>query len=127
MTESISSASDNAAAPRRVQLSRRKGGRLPPNTVSVARPSKWGNPYTPAKYWDAGYSGSLEVVIKHCVEAFAAWLDGRDHWAHPMPVPRPPDLTPLRGKNLACWCALDAPCHADVLLRIANASESAGR
>jgi hypothetical protein len=26
----------------------------------------------------------------------------------------------LRGMNLACWCALDAPCHADVLLEIAN-------
>ena len=27
----------------------------------------------------------------------------------------------LRGKNLACWCPLDGPCHADALLRIANA------
>lgn len=27
----------------------------------------------------------------------------------------------LRGKNLACFCALDQPCHADVLLEIANA------
>jgi len=26
----------------------------------------------------------------------------------------------LRGKNLACWCALDQPCHADVLLEMAN-------
>jgi len=26
----------------------------------------------------------------------------------------------LRGKNLACWCALDQPCHADVLLELAN-------
>ncbi len=26
----------------------------------------------------------------------------------------------LRGKNLACWCRLDQPCHADVLLSIAN-------
>ncbi|MGO8055976.1 DUF4326 domain-containing protein, partial [Rhizobium leguminosarum] len=26
----------------------------------------------------------------------------------------------LRGKNLACWCPLDQPCHADVLLEIAN-------
>jgi hypothetical protein len=29
-------------------------------------------------------------------------------------------LAPLRGKNLACWCKLDAPCHADVLLELAN-------
>ena len=26
----------------------------------------------------------------------------------------------LRGKNLACWCPFDQPCHADVLLKIAN-------
>jgi Domain of unknown function (DUF4326) len=26
----------------------------------------------------------------------------------------------LRGKNLACWCPLNQPCHADVLLEIAN-------
>jgi hypothetical protein len=30
----------------------------------------------------------------------------------------------LAGKNLACWCPLWAPCHADVLLRIANATEA---
>ena len=26
----------------------------------------------------------------------------------------------LRGKNLACWCPDGGPCHADVLLEIAN-------
>lgn len=29
-------------------------------------------------------------------------------------------LESLRGKNLACWCPLDQPCHADVLLELAN-------
>jgi hypothetical protein len=29
-------------------------------------------------------------------------------------------LPELRGKHLACWCPLTAPCHADVLLRLAN-------
>jgi hypothetical protein len=33
------------SVPQRVQLSRRKGWRLPANTTSVARPTKWGNPY----------------------------------------------------------------------------------
>jgi hypothetical protein len=33
------------------------------------------------------------------------------------------DIAPLRGKNLACWCALDQPCHADVLLELANSGE----
>ncbi len=31
------------------------------------------------------------------------------------------NLVTLRGKDLACWCALDRPCHADALLEIANA------
>lgn len=26
----------------------------------------------------------------------------------------------LAGHDLACWCALDQPCHADVLLELAN-------
>jgi hypothetical protein len=26
----------------------------------------------------------------------------------------------LRGVNLVCWCPLDQPCHADVLIKIAN-------
>jgi hypothetical protein len=30
-------------------------------------------------------------------------------------------LDELRGRDLACWCPLDEPCHADVLLEIANA------
>lgn len=29
----------------------------------------------------------------------------------------------LAGKNLACWCPLDQPCHADVLLELANRAE----
>ena len=32
-------------------------------------------------------------------------------------------LLPLAGRDLACWCPLDQPCHADVLLEIANAPE----
>ena len=30
------------------------------------------------------------------------------------------DFASLRGRNLACWCPLDQPCHADVLLELAN-------
>ena len=34
--------------PGRVRLSRKKGWKLPPNTVSVARPGRWGNPFSVA-------------------------------------------------------------------------------
>jgi len=30
------------------------------------------------------------------------------------------DISEIIGKDLACWCAIDEPCHADVLLEIAN-------
>ena len=35
-------------------------------------------------------------------------------------IPERPSLAELRGKDLCCWCPLDQPCHADVLLEIAN-------
>jgi hypothetical protein len=92
---------DEALKPCRVQLRRSKGWRMPPNTVNVARPSKWGNPYK--------VGTCLIPDAQTAVEAFAANLPIGENWAET-----------LRGKNLACWCPLDQPCHADVLLRIAN-------
>ena len=70
---------------------------MPPITVYVGRGSKWGNPFTLAN------SGNI-----HPAQRFA-----REVAPHL-------DVTPLRGKNLACWCGLDHECHADVPLEIAN-------
>jgi len=86
-----------ASSPVRVQLKRRKGWRLPANTVSVARPGKWGNPFTVEN------SAGADPVQRFAEEV-----------APSLNVKR------LRGKNLACWCRLDEPCHADVLLKLAN-------
>ena len=82
--------------PKRIQLSRKKGFKLPPNTVVVSRPSRWGNPFR------VGIDGTAA----ECVELYRA------NW--------PQDAVLLRGKNLACWCKLGEPCHADALLEIAN-------
>ena len=112
--------------PIRVQLSRKKGWRMPPNTVKVSRPGKWGNPWKPAQYWDAGYTGSLAVALQHCVDAHREWMIGKTHWAHGSDLRPRPDVSELRGKNLACWCklygenGLRVPCHADILLSMAN-------
>ena len=83
------------SGPRRVRLQRTKGWRKPPDAVVVARPSRWGNPFTAE---DAGSRAAALV-------AFRTRLAG------------PPEL---RGRDLACWCPLEGPCHADVLLEIAN-------
>jgi hypothetical protein len=88
--------------PRRVQLSRKKGWRMPENTVKVARPSKWGNYAGPTR---ADFENDL-ATMGNADRAF--YLD---------------KVKELRGKNLACWCALNAPCHADVLLELANTPE----
>ena len=98
----------NTDKPKRIQLSRKKGWRLPPNTVVVARPSKWGNPF---KIGDdvPGLPG-VKIEREDAVHYFSIFL----------PQPAGEIRAALRGKNLACWCQLGQPCHADVLLEIAN-------
>ena len=84
----------------RIQRKRSAGWRMPPNAVYVGRPTRWGNPFK------VGVDGTLGEVI----EKYRIWLEGR--------LKEDPDfLNPLKGKDLACWCPLDKPCHADVLLR----------
>jgi Domain of unknown function (DUF4326) len=87
--------------PQRIQRQRTKGWRLPPHTICVSRPSRWGNPYR---------SGDRAQDVA----AFERWLAAfpHDHWYTL--------VAPLVGKNLACWCPLDALCHADVLLQAAQ-------
>ena len=113
-------------APVRVQLRRTKGWRMPANTVSVARPGKYGNPFKilneegwPLIVWKDG-SGCYNSQT----EPFTAWDTVQAEAValfRERAVDGLPSLAPLRGKNLACWCALDQPCHADVLLELANA------
>lgn len=99
--------------PVRVQLSRRRGWRMPENTVSVARPGRYGNPF---RIGDFGIPAAADAVAR-----FREWLDGR------VVGPSQPDISSLRGKNLACWCRLDAPCHADVLLELVNRPDRAAQ
>lgn len=116
--------------PVRVQLRRTKGWRLPPNTISVARPTRWGNPFTiggrfmlgdpdPATRLPMSWCWAADHIADDrftLIETRAQAVDfyRRLRTAHPI------DLHELRGKNLACWCPLDQPCHADVLLELAN-------
>lgn len=93
--------------PVRIQLKRTKGWKKPENTVNVARPSKWGNEHK------VGRDGTAA----ECVAKYLADLKGRI-WSEPN---KRTVKAELRGKNLACWCKLGTPCHADELLKIANA------
>lgn len=107
--------------PERIQLSRKKGWRMPPNTVKVSRPGRWGNPFRIGDTVHKGpaYSGRNFVVrdATQAVELYREWL-----WTQK----RSEDMIlELRGKNLACWCKPGEPCHADVLLELANSETPA--
>lgn len=111
----------NYTAPRRIQLSRAKGYRKPAGAIVVSRPSRWGNPLT--------MDGDREAAA----EWFGVMLDLRCAGKLP-PTHRSGHEYPsdeeiravLAGHDLCCWCPLvDAegnrvPCHADVLLSLAN-------
>ena len=98
--------------PERIQRKRTKGWRMPPNTVDVTRSSKWGNPFVVDAHLDA--AGAVALYREHmCGSAKGLMRWNRDRLRE--------QLHELRGKNLACWCPIGAPCHADVLLEIANA------
>lgn len=116
--------------PERIQLSRKKGWRMPPNTMSVARPGKYGNPFYIGGYHKIGNGGDgfsrlTALAAGYADESFTL-VETREqavamfrvyHERYPLSAS---DVTELRGKNLACWCPLDKPCHADVLLELAN-------
>ncbi len=94
--------------PIRVQRRRAKGWKMPENTVSVTRPGRWGNPFP------CGGNNALAV------ESYREWIEKRGGF-YADPPPGVEDIKrELRGKNLACWCKVGEPCHADVLLEIAN-------
>lgn len=97
--------------PRRIQLSRRKGWRKPDGAVVVSRPSIWGNPYQAGEDGDGNRAYLVKLYRAYLARPEQAELVAaiKEH---------------LCGKDLACWCPLDQPCHADVLLEIANGVDS---
>jgi hypothetical protein len=102
--------------PCRIQLRRTKGWRLPTNTLIVCRPGKFGNPIRVGAVARIEVNGSMydaQVTPAIAMEFFREYFAG-------VVRTEPGILDFLRGKNLACWCPLDQPCHADVLLELAN-------
>jgi uncharacterized protein DUF4326 len=105
--------------PVRVQLSRKRGWRMPENTVKVARPGPWGNPFIVNPKVRAGAkAGAIYFALPTLEEAIACYREmvECDEWADM----RERAASELRGKHLACWCPIGSPCHADILLEIAN-------
>lgn len=89
--------------PQRIQRKRTKGWQMPSGAIYVGRPSQWGNDFV------VGVDGTRE----ECIEKY------REHFIKPtLQVHGMAYFEPLRGKDLACFCALDQPCHADTLLEL---------
>ena len=96
--------------PDRIQLRRTKGWRKPEGVVIVARPTKWGNPFLIGE--DSPWAPNQPMDAAAVVAAY------RYAWDTPYGRTRARELA---GHDLACWCPLNQPCHADVLLEFANA------
>jgi hypothetical protein len=109
--------------PQRIQLSRKKGWRMPPNTVKVDRSTKWGNPFIiikdPVENRPIGAETDLSInecnTAKEAVYKFKKLLELPAQESFVKQIKQE-----LKGKNLACWCKLSNPCHAEILLEIAN-------
>ena len=98
--------------PKRIQRSRKKGWRMPEGAVYVGRPTKWGNPHK------VGYGVYQALSPAIAVRRYRMYLRG-------FGTPILEEIrAELQGKDLMCWCPLDQPCHADVLLEIANAVQT---
>lgn len=109
---------------------------MPPNTVSVTRPGRFGNPVRVGDYFLQGDPGGIggPFRMSWCVTS-AEHADARythidtpakaveAYWFVARLKFNESDLAPLRGKDLACFCPLDQPCHADVLLELANRTD----
>ena len=119
-------------SPQRIQRKRTKGWRMPEGAVYVGRPTKWGNP------WQVG--GDAQIVMRDTPKGETQRLSLVRMWPETVVAlyriyithasiydigldAKRLDLSELRGKDLACWCPLSSPCHADVLLELANAGE----
>lgn len=113
--------------PKRIQRKRTKGWRMPGNTCYVGRPTRWGNPFpigtklsdVPASYVSrcgyADWTEDVPITAEMSVEFYEVWIKAA---CRPERIQKE-----LGGKNLACWCPLDRPCHADILLKLANPEE----
>lgn len=106
---------------------------MPAGTRYVGRPTPWGNPFKEVER-DFGVERALILfteaargcwnprLVADLSDAYVARIyDAQHRWRERLGGPAPYVATAvLRGLNLACWCALDQPCHADVLLKVAN-------
>lgn len=109
---------------KRIQRKRTKGSKMPKGAVYVGRPTKWGNPFAIGKAVPNVTCGIFTANVRattrdEAVQGYERWLSGQ--WV--IENREPPSAESIRAaladRDLCCFCPLDRPCHADVLLAIA--------
>ncbi len=107
--------------PKRVQRKRIAGWKKPPAAVVVTRPGPFGNPFAIGDH-------PLIPDAATAVAAFEDLLTWRRTARNPRAYPAYPSDNEIRrclaGRDLACYCAPGQPCHADVLLALANGASN---
>src|SRR3990167_9195334 len=101
---------------KRIQRKRTKGWKMLSNSIYVGRPSLWGNDTVIGEMnWNTGKHYTAEEAVENYKRDLKnlPFLIGQRRFEYIY-------LLPLKGKDLVCWCPLDQPCHADILLEIAN-------
>jgi hypothetical protein len=117
---------------KRIQRKRTKGWRMPENTVYVGRPTKWGNPFKvgvnysntawlecmyqdmpPEQFKEEKIQGITPKDINQVIELYKLHLQTLIRISGLKNL-----LGELKNKDLACWCSLSSPCHADILIEL---------
>ncbi len=113
-------------SPVRIQRRRTRGWKMPPNTVCVDRSTRWGNPFI------VGVDGTRAECVhlyRALAQGYVCISKGPDHVRRQQVARQAMKdaRTTLRGKDLACFCPIGQPCHANVLLEIANSRPEVAR
>ena len=121
----------------RIQRTRKKGFKMPKNTLYVGRNAvgvgDFGNPFVVGGLFKIGTGKKQgEFIWLECLDEKyndGSFIKVRDN-AHSVELYKEYlSKYPLSEKkinklkkydNLACWCSMDKPCHADVLIEIVN-------
>jgi len=116
---------------------------MPPDSIKVARPTKWGNPFrvfgqNEYVYSDASHRRTIltpwiifapdadiseRATVERTVELYRLWVLGYfvgNHNVKPCTFTVADIRRELKGKSLACFCKIGEPCHAEILLELAN-------
>ncbi len=110
--------------PQRIQLSRRRGWRMPSNASKIDRTTRWGNPFKTGTFAVHPTTGKRTFVDTRelAIQLFALYLESPAGQQIAVGATQE-----LKGRHLACWCGEGLSCHGDILLAVANRNNAAAQ